>query len=192
MYSLMWLSTCWIPVVYALKYFVNHKEVTGVYGYKNIDDCESKACELSLQDLETTTKYQRMKVYYTMNNKNFAYCALADEFVWPQDDSYQFSWIQKANVVDTSSCDIIDVTESVVLYSGPSHNFYFSKFDFNWIPEVAKHAKTHTELHIYDNNNSVYKINLCSNSCKDPKIENICGVKLYNRFSEDFVNFDQI
>ena len=195
MYSLMWLSTCWIPLVYTLKRIVNHKDVTSIVCYNTVDakECDCKYISLNnIKDInEIKNDYARIRVMFNMNNNSFAYCALSQEFHWPIEEKYEHSWISKAVLFDSEKEieSSVDVTHIVNMYAGPSYNFYNSYFDFNWIPEIAN--SSFNELHIYDNNDFCYKINLITNTeindtCEHDLLEKICGIKLLCRSTYDF------
>ena len=184
MYSLLWISTCWLPLMYMLKYFASTKVVLSIKGYKNIDSDEIllKNADV-LNDIKD--EYTRMEVTYKMNNHTFVYSVLSKEFIWPIEETFEYTWISKAYLVSHTSESDTDVTEVVNMYAGPQRNFYNSTFDFNWIP-VIEHSKA-SELHIYDNNNSCYKIDLATNTeIDDNRLENVCGIKLFCRCSYGF------
>ena len=186
----MWLSTCWIPLVYGLKRLVNYKDVVNIIGYK---DTNSHGTHFSLDDEKkiNTLKddYQLMKVTYNMNNKTFVYCALSNEFHWPPVETFQYPWIKIANLVNEDN-ENIDVTDLVNMYIGPERRFYDCKFDFNWIPEIKNSSATY--LDIYDNDNVEYKIKLSTNKEVGENSLDKYGINLLCRSSFDFETLDQI
>ena len=192
MYSFMWLATCWIPLVYAMKRIVNHKDITSIVCYKQIDTKESEATTVSLKNMdiinELKNDYAKIRVNFNMNNKAYVYCALSQEFSWQIEQTYELSWISQALLVDDNSKSL-DVTHLVNMYAGPSCDFYNSHFDFNWIPEIAN--SNFNILEIYDKNEICYKINLRTNTeindtGETNLLESICGIKLLCRSTFDF------
>lgn len=187
MYSLMWLSTCWIPLVYGLKRMVNYKNVIKISGFKNLYSNESVNISIySIDDINDIAKdYKRMKITYNMNNSTFVYCSTTEEFLWPIDDTYQYTWIQKANLILSENKESVDVTDIVNMYAGPERNFYNTHFDFNWIPEIGETSAN--ILEIYDNNGTTYNINLKTNTeINNTGIESVRGIKLFCRSMCDF------
>lgn len=192
----MWLATCWVPLVYTLKRIVNHKDVISITGYKHVDS--DSGTQISLNNLnvinDVKNDYARMKLTFNMNNQTFVYCVLSSEFSWPVEDSYEFAWIKRAHLIYKENTEIeteTDVTDLINMYSGPQRNFYNSQFDFNWIPEIANSNAVRLEL--YDNNDFCYKIMLDTNTevndtGENGLLENICGLKLYDRSTFGFEN----
>ena len=191
----MWISTCWLPLVYGLKRYVNFKEVTSIIGYKQTDTQESDATLISLNNLsvinDLKNDYGKIRLTFNMNNRSFVYVSLSEEFNWPREDLYESQWIKRAFLIDNQnkidSCT--DVTYLISMYAGPSGNFYNSTFDFNWIPEVANSSSQ--ILSIYDHNEFCYKVNLKTNTeindtGTNNLLENICGIKLYCRSADEF------
>ena len=90
----MWLSTCWVPLVYTINRYVNHKDVVSIMGYKHVDS--KTGTQISLNNLhvinDVKNDYARMHVTFNMNNKTFVYSVLSSEFKWPLDDKYEYTW----------------------------------------------------------------------------------------------------
>lgn len=185
----MLLSTCWVPLLYIFKRYVNHKSVISIVGYM---DRQGSGSNISLNSLDVINDlkhdYERMQVTFNMNNKTFVYCALSNEFSWPIKDKYIHTWIRQAFLVSTFNeiTTMIDVTDVIDMYAGPQRNFFDTAFDFNWIPEFAN--TTDNVLNIYDQNDFCYKINLSTNTEINDTglLESICGIKLLRRSSSDF------
>jgi len=185
------MSTCWLPLVYTIRRYINHKDVISIVGYKDTETTESQSTLISLTNLgvinDLKNDYTRMRVTFNMNNETFVYCALSQEFGWPVEESFEHSWIQKAYLTN-KTLSPIDVTDIINMYAGPERNFYNSMFDFNWIPEIANSSAT--QLDIYDHNNFCYKVNLTTNTeindDNSQSIALVCGIKLFCRSSDGF------
>lgn len=187
----MWLSTCWIPLVYGLKKLVNYKDVVSISGYKDLNgECTTISLDYESDLNNIKDDYEMMKVTFNMNNKTFVYCALSNEFHWPVAETFQYPWVKTANLV-TEEGGNIDVTDLVNMYTGPERRFYDSKFDFNWIPEIKNSSADY--LDIYDKENIHYQIKISTNQeTNENSIVEKYSITLVCRSSFDFETLDQI
>lgn len=181
MYTLYLISAVWIPMVCYIMYLKSRNGYKAMYGYRG-------GKWEKMEELSDVEKFERIKVEYKLDDKDFVYMAKSDEFTLPSLDAGINSWIVKAKLFTKTFDDLETVencTNVVKQYAGPQGDFHNSTFDVAWMFENDRlDFYKECTLSIWDNNYFSYKIDVHTNKPiddTDDVIEEVLGIRLLVR-----------
>lgn len=112
-------------------YMKSQNSYSSFHGYKN------KVWH-RLPSIDDILHYERIKIYYTIDSKDYICISETQDFELPSLDVSESGWIKRALLLTKTFDDLESVetfTDKIKKYAGPLGDFHSTPIDFTWIFE---------------------------------------------------------